>query len=92
MKILLIFLLFSSSNSIKIECDFKQMSFELLSDRYTCEVISADFSENSTHITSSGGTHQVGFDNENVTMVFWSQEELAIVPKGFLSVFRGKFL
>lgn len=92
MKILVIFLFFTCASTIKIECDFKQKTFPVLGPRYTCEVISADFSDNATHITSQNGTHLNGLVAENVTMVSWTQFDLTIVPTGFSDIFPGEFL
>lgn len=89
MKILVIFLFFTGASAIKIDCDFKQKTFPVLGPRYTCEVISADFSDNSTHITSRNGTHLDGLMDGNVTMVFWAQSDLTIIPKGFSDIFPG---
>lgn len=88
MKILiLIFLFFIRCFSIKIECDFKNKIFDFLSSRYSCEVISADFSDNSTFITDINGTHLQNYTDQSVKIVYWSQTNLTIIPKGFSSVF-----
>lgn len=73
-----------------MSCIFPKIIWEAY-PRYTCEVISTDFSDNSTHMTSQNGTHPNGLMAENVTMVSWAQSDLTIIPKGFSDIFPGVY-
>lgn len=79
--------------SIKIDCRFNfDVYWPVLGHVYTCEVMSMDFSDNSTFITGFNGTHVSGYSNDDVRMIEFDLRlcprfNLTIVPKGFLNFF-----
>jgi hypothetical protein len=91
MKIFLFLFLVSSASGIIINCYFKDGIWNVLGKVYTCEVLSADFSDNSTHITGVGGTHLRGKSSADVKMILFSYnkcpENLRKIPKGLLNHF-----
>jgi hypothetical protein len=94
MKIFLLLFLVSSANGIYITCRFHIDYYwgGGLGYVYTCYVKSADFSDNSTHITGVGGTHESGFSDADVKMIYFGwidrcPENLQKIPKGFKKYF-----
>jgi hypothetical protein len=88
MKIFLFLFLVSSASGIYINCDFKDVIWSVIGKVYTCIVTSADFSDNSTHITGVGGTNLSGKSNADVEVIHFGYisvcpENLHKIPKGF---------
>jgi hypothetical protein len=65
-----LFLFFVSiASGIHITCGFHDYKWRLIGEVYTCTVTSADFSDNSTHITGVGGIHKRGKSSVDVQMI-----------------------
>jgi hypothetical protein len=93
MKIFLFLFLVSSASGIIINCEFNNdNNWFVIGKVKTCHVTSADFSDNSTHITGVGRTHSSGKSNVYVKMIhfgwpFDCPVNLQKIPKGFLKYF-----
>jgi hypothetical protein len=91
MRNLIFLLLISTSSGILITCRFHwNATWSVIGQVYNCEVISEDFSDNSTHVTGVNGTHMSGRSNADVKMIWFSanpSSNLKVIPKGFLNFF-----
>jgi hypothetical protein len=93
MKIFLFLFLISSASGIYINCLFHHGGdWSVTGKVYTCYVISAVFSDNSTHITGNLGTHLSGYSSNDVKIIAFGfiencPENLQKIPKGFLNYF-----
>jgi hypothetical protein len=92
MKIFLFLFLISSASGVYISCDFKDYTWSVIGKVSTCIVTSADFSDNSTHITGVDGTNLRGKLNADVKVIqfglsYKCPENLHKIPKGFLKHF-----
>jgi hypothetical protein len=89
MKIFLFLFLVSSARGIYINCNFfNDVDWFVIGKVYTCYVTSADFSDNSTHITGVGGTHLSGKSSADLKMIYFDWDNgyprnLNKIPKGF---------
>lgn len=91
MRIIILFLLISCASGIHIECGFVGAGYQILS-AYACYITSIDYSSNSTHILSYGGTHWTGRSNLDVESIsarhyICPELNLQSIPKGVLSIF-----
>jgi hypothetical protein len=92
MKVFLFLFLVSSASGIYINCKFKDDTWSVIGKVYTCNVLSTDFSDNSTHITGVKGTHLSGKSNADVKVIefglsYKCPENLHKIPKGFSNYF-----
>ncbi len=94
MKLLIIFLLITATSSIKIKCRYSNTLILGFGDAYTCDVITMDFADNSTHITEvkrvgKHGRGKKNFDVQRISFNFYycRDFDLKIIPKGFLNFF-----
>lgn len=94
MKFFVFLIFLSGASGIFITCDFYYTSWDLIGDTYVCEVTSADFSDNSTHITGYNGTHLSGNSSFDVGIVEFNCDYYSLnfttIPKGFLEIFPNK--
>jgi hypothetical protein len=86
MKIFLILILISSASAIFITCEFYYIDWPLIGNVYICDVLSMDFSGNSTHITGYDGIHWSGKSGEDIGMIAFYYPEcpqfnLQAIPK-----------
>jgi hypothetical protein len=93
--LLLIFALLSITSGTNITCRFNyDISYPEIGQVYTCDVISMDFSENSTFITGYDGEHWTSsHTSEHVIMIRFATEcrefNFKNIPKGFLDIFSN---
>lgn len=92
MKFFIILLIISTTSGLQIDCHFSyDHVWHEIGQVYTCEVISMDFSDNSTDLTSYSGTHVPGNSADDVKAFYFGtlcpQFGLTFVPRGFLNFF-----
>lgn len=94
MKYFLFLVLVTSAHSIRVGCRYSYYTFvgTVIENEPTCNVISLDFSDNSTHFTSANGTWEQ-IMRTRIIYFGWThftrcqQLNLTFIPQGISSVF-----
>lgn len=85
MKLLVLFVIFSSASAVIFECNFEQKAYNIIGSNFSCVVINYGYPNDAPRITEVFGEYQQSRTNKDVIGVSlnFSKIKICYIPSGF---------